>query len=49
MLLEIKDLWVHYGRAEALKGISIEIGEGSIATLVGANGLSPAVHKRKFR
>jgi len=38
MLLEIKDLWVHYGGAEALKGISMEIEEGSIVTLLGANG-----------
>jgi len=38
MLLEIKDLWVHYGRAEALKGISMEVKEGSIVTLIGANG-----------
>jgi len=38
MLLEIKDLWVHFGQAEALKGISMEIEEGSIVTLLGANG-----------
>ena len=38
MLLEIKDLWVHYGRAEALRGISTEVPEGSIVTLLGANG-----------
>jgi branched-chain amino acid transport system ATP-binding protein len=38
LLLEIKDLWVHYGKAEALKGISMEIEEGSIVTLLGANG-----------
>ena len=38
MLLEIKNLWVHYGKAEALKGISMEIEEGSIVTLLGANG-----------
>ena len=38
MLLEIKDLWIHYGRAEAIKGISMEVEEGSIATLIGANG-----------
>jgi branched-chain amino acid transport system ATP-binding protein len=38
MFLEIKDLWVHYGKAEALKGISVNIEEGSIATLLGANG-----------
>jgi branched-chain amino acid transport system ATP-binding protein len=38
MLLEIKDLWIHYGRAEAIKGISMGVEEGSIATLIGANG-----------
>jgi len=38
MLLEVKDLWVHYGRAEAIKGISMEVEEGSIVTLIGANG-----------
>lgn len=38
MLLEINDLWVHYGRAEALKGISLSIPEGCIVTLIGANG-----------
>jgi branched-chain amino acid transport system ATP-binding protein len=38
MLLEIKDLWVHYGKAEALKGISMEVDEGSIIALLGANG-----------
>ncbi len=38
MLLEIKDLWVHFGSAEALKGISMQIEEGSIVTLLGANG-----------
>jgi branched-chain amino acid transport system ATP-binding protein len=38
MLLEVRDLWVHYGRAEAIKGISIEVEEGSIVTLIGANG-----------
>jgi branched-chain amino acid transport system ATP-binding protein len=38
MLLEIKDLWVHYGRAEAVRGITMEVAEGSIVTLIGANG-----------
>jgi len=38
MLLETKDLWVHYGRAEAIKGVSMEVEEGSIVTLIGANG-----------
>jgi branched-chain amino acid transport system ATP-binding protein len=38
MLLEVKDLWVHYGRAEAVKGISLKVPEGRIITLIGANG-----------
>ncbi len=38
MLLEVKDLWVHYGTAEALRGVSVAIEEGSIVTLLGANG-----------
>jgi branched-chain amino acid transport system ATP-binding protein len=38
MLLEIRDLRVHYGSAEALKGISVAIEERSIVTLIGANG-----------
>lgn len=38
MLLEIKDLKVHYGRAETLKSISINLDEGSVVSIVGANG-----------
>ena len=38
MLLEIKDIRVHYGGAEALKGISLGIKEGNITSIVGANG-----------
>ena len=38
MLLEIRDLRVHYGRAEALKGISINVDEGVIVSIIGANG-----------
>ena len=37
-LLELEDLHVHYGAIHALKGVSIEVDEGGIATLVGANG-----------
>ncbi|SKA20539.1 branched-chain amino acid transport system ATP-binding protein [Oceanospirillum multiglobuliferum] len=37
-LLEIKDLTSHYGRIQALHGISIEIKEGELVALVGANG-----------
>jgi branched-chain amino acid transport system ATP-binding protein len=37
-LLELHDLHVHYGNIHALKGISLEVGEGEIVTLIGANG-----------
>jgi branched-chain amino acid transport system ATP-binding protein len=38
MLLEIKDLRVSYGKIEAIKGISLDVKQGEIVTLVGANG-----------
>ncbi len=38
MLFDIKDLKVSYGGAEALKGISLEVEEGEIVTLIGSNG-----------
>ncbi len=37
-MLKIEDLVVAYGGIEALKGISFEVQEGKIVTLVGANG-----------
>jgi branched-chain amino acid transport system ATP-binding protein len=38
MHLEIKDLRVHYGKIEAIKGISFNVDQGEIVTLIGANG-----------
>jgi branched-chain amino acid transport system ATP-binding protein len=38
MLLEVKNIHVKYDGAEALRGVSFEVEEGSIVTLVGANG-----------
>lgn len=37
-LLKIKDLHVSYGAIKAIKGISISVAEGSVVTLIGANG-----------
>ena len=37
-ILEIKDLVVSYGGIEAVKGISFDVNEGEIVTLIGANG-----------
>jgi len=38
MLLEVKQIHVHYEKVEALKGISLVVEEGGISTLIGANG-----------
>ena len=38
MLLELEDLHVHYGKIEALKGITVAVDEGEIVTLIGGNG-----------
>ena len=38
MLLEVKDLAVNYGTAQALKGVSLTVGEGEVVALIGANG-----------
>ena len=38
IMLKVTDLTVHYGGIEALKGISFEVGQGQIVTLIGANG-----------
>ncbi len=37
-MLKIENLKVNYGGIEAVKGISFEVKEGSIVTLIGANG-----------
>jgi branched-chain amino acid transport system ATP-binding protein len=37
-VLEVKDLRVHYGTVEAVKGVSFEISERAIVSLIGANG-----------
>jgi branched-chain amino acid transport system ATP-binding protein len=38
MHLEVRDLRVHYGKIEAIKGISFHVNQGEIVTLIGANG-----------
>ncbi len=38
MLLEVHDLRVRYGGATALAGVSLEVAEGEVVSVVGANG-----------
>ena len=37
-MLTVRDLHVYYGNVHALKGISLDVEEGEIVTLLGANG-----------
>ena len=37
-MLEIKDLEVYYGMIRAIKGVSFEVKEGEVVSLIGANG-----------
>jgi branched-chain amino acid transport system ATP-binding protein len=38
MLLEVKNLEVRYGGIRAVKGIDLEVAQGELVTLIGANG-----------
>lgn len=37
-MLEIKDIEVYYGMIQAIKGVSFEVNEGEVVSLIGANG-----------
>ena len=37
-MLSVQDLNVYYGSIHALKGVSFDVDEGEIVTLIGANG-----------
>jgi branched-chain amino acid transport system ATP-binding protein len=37
-MLDVQDLHTHYGHIHALKGVTIEVQQGEIVTLIGSNG-----------
>lgn len=39
MLLEVKNITVHYGKSIALDDVSLEVAEGSVVSIIGANGV----------
>ncbi|WP_328611105.1 ABC transporter ATP-binding protein [Amycolatopsis sp. NBC_00345] len=45
-LLELSDVSVHYGRIQAVSGLSITVAEGEIVTLIGANGAGKSTTMR---
>jgi branched-chain amino acid transport system ATP-binding protein len=47
-ILELEDVHTFYGSIEALKGISIEVREGEIVTLIGANGAGKSTTLRSI-
>src|SRR3989440_121253 len=47
-LLEVSDVHTYYGNIEALKGISLEVEEGEIVTLIGSNGAGKSTTLRSI-
>src|SRR5918911_511940 len=47
-MLELHDVHTYYGSIQALKGISIEVREGEVVTLIGANGAGKSTTLRSI-
>jgi branched-chain amino acid transport system ATP-binding protein len=47
-ILELEDVHTYYGSIQALKGISIEVKQGEIVTLIGANGAGKSTTLRSI-
>jgi branched-chain amino acid transport system ATP-binding protein len=47
-LLEVREIHSFYGNIEALKGITIDVGEGEIVTLIGSNGAGKSTTLRSI-
>jgi branched-chain amino acid transport system ATP-binding protein len=47
-LLEVSELHTFYGTIEALKGVSLEVNEGEIVTLIGSNGAGKSTTLRSI-
>jgi branched-chain amino acid transport system ATP-binding protein len=47
-LLEVDDIHTYYGNIEALKGITLEVEEGEIVTLIGSNGAGKSTTLRSI-
>ena len=38
MILDIENLHAHYGKSHVLQGVSLQVGDGELVTLLGRNG-----------
>jgi branched-chain amino acid transport system ATP-binding protein len=47
-LLEVNDIHTFYDNIEALKGVSLEVEEGEIVTLIGSNGAGKSTTLRSI-
>jgi len=47
-LLELDDIHTYYGNIEALKGVSLEVEEGEVVTLIGSNGAGKSTTLRSI-
>jgi branched-chain amino acid transport system ATP-binding protein len=47
-ILDLKDVHTYYGSIQALKGISLDVNEGEIVTLIGANGAGKSTTLRSI-
>jgi branched-chain amino acid transport system ATP-binding protein len=47
-LLEVHDIHTYYGNIEALKGVSLEVDEGEVVTLIGSNGAGKSTTLRSI-
>ena len=48
VILELEDVHTYYGSIEALKGITIDVRQGEIVTLIGANGAGKSTTLRSI-
>jgi len=48
VVLELQDVHTYYGAIQALKGISLDVREGEIVTLIGANGAGKSTTLRSI-
>jgi branched-chain amino acid transport system ATP-binding protein len=47
-LLEVSEIHTYYGTIEALKGVTIEVDEGEVVTLIGSNGAGKSTTLRSI-
>jgi branched-chain amino acid transport system ATP-binding protein len=47
-ILELEDIHTYYGSIQALKGVSLDVNEGEVVTLIGANGAGKSTTLRSI-